>query len=79
MAGIVEDYLESPGMDNDTDDVFPCKGCGEVCCSTRPKEHCGISLLTGLEDPRRRKSVRVRYVTIFSISWSSGMCHCYPR
>ncbi|KAF5719250.1 rho GTPase activator Rga [Fusarium mundagurra] len=30
MAGIVEDYLESPGMDNDTDDVFPCKGCGEA-------------------------------------------------
>ncbi|KAM0563306.1 hypothetical protein ACHAPJ_001024 [Fusarium lateritium] len=30
MASIVEDYLESPGIDNDTDDVFPCKGCGEI-------------------------------------------------
>ncbi|KAJ4225503.1 Rho-type gtpase-activating protein [Fusarium solani] len=29
MAGIVEDYLDGP-MDNDTDDVFPCKGCGEI-------------------------------------------------
>ncbi|KAF5673777.1 gtpase-activating beta-chimerin [Fusarium heterosporum] len=30
MASIVEDYLESPGMENETDDVFPCKGCGET-------------------------------------------------
>ncbi|UPK96941.1 hypothetical protein LCI18_007876 [Fusarium solani-melongenae] len=29
MAGIVEDYLDG-SMDNDTDDVFPCKGCGEI-------------------------------------------------
>ncbi|WYZ46388.1 hypothetical protein EsH8_IX_000613 [Colletotrichum jinshuiense] len=27
MAAVMEDYLESP-MDND--DVFPCKGCGEI-------------------------------------------------
>lgn len=32
MTSIVEDYLESPGIDNETDDVFPCKGCGEVWC-----------------------------------------------
>lgn len=31
MASIVEDYLESPGMEQETDDVFPCKGCGDVC------------------------------------------------
>lgn len=31
MAAVMEDYLESP-MDND--DVFPCKGCGEVCWPT---------------------------------------------
>ncbi|KAJ4006704.1 Rho-type gtpase-activating protein [Fusarium irregulare] len=30
MASIVEDYLESPGMEQETDDVFPCKGCGEI-------------------------------------------------
>ncbi|KIL92769.1 gtpase-activating protein beta-chimerin [Fusarium avenaceum] len=30
MTSIVEDYLESPGIDNETDDVFPCKGCGEI-------------------------------------------------
>jgi len=35
MASIVEDYLESPGMEQETDDVFPCKGCGEVRCSAR--------------------------------------------
>ncbi|KAM5348045.1 hypothetical protein ACJ41O_007869 [Fusarium nematophilum] len=29
MAGIVDDYLDSP-MENDTDDVFPCKGCGDI-------------------------------------------------
>ncbi|TDZ51825.1 putative Rho-type GTPase-activating protein 4 [Colletotrichum trifolii] len=27
MTAVVEDYLESP---MDTDDVFPCKGCGEI-------------------------------------------------
>ncbi|TDZ22927.1 putative Rho-type GTPase-activating protein 4 [Colletotrichum orbiculare MAFF 240422] len=27
MTAVVEDYLESP---LDTDDVFPCKGCGEI-------------------------------------------------
>jgi hypothetical protein len=27
MAAIVDEYLETP---MDTDDVFPCKGCGEV-------------------------------------------------
>lgn len=32
MASIVDDYLESPGMEQETDDVFPCKGCGEVRC-----------------------------------------------
>ncbi|UZP42220.1 hypothetical protein NXS19_010036 [Fusarium pseudograminearum] len=30
MASIVEDYLESPGMEQETDDVFPCKGCGDI-------------------------------------------------
>ncbi|KAF4451176.1 rho GTPase activator Rga [Fusarium albosuccineum] len=29
MAGIVDEYLDG-SMDNDTDDVFPCKGCGEI-------------------------------------------------
>ncbi|KAI5463776.1 hypothetical protein BGZ63DRAFT_403052 [Mariannaea sp. PMI_226] len=29
MTTIVDDYLDGP-MDNDTDDVFPCKGCGEI-------------------------------------------------
>lgn len=27
MASIVDEYLDSP---MDSDDVFPCKGCGEV-------------------------------------------------
>ncbi|CEI69727.1 unnamed protein product [Fusarium venenatum] len=30
MTSIVEDYLESPGMEQETDDVFPCKGCGDI-------------------------------------------------
>ena len=34
MAAIVDDYLESP-MEND--DVFPCKGCGEVRFSSELK------------------------------------------
>ncbi|KAK7427404.1 Rho-type gtpase-activating protein [Neonectria magnoliae] len=29
MSSIVDDYLESP-METETDDVFPCKGCGEI-------------------------------------------------
>ncbi|KAH7150085.1 hypothetical protein B0J13DRAFT_283139 [Dactylonectria estremocensis] len=29
MSTIVDDYLDSP-MEADTDDVFPCKGCGEI-------------------------------------------------
>lgn len=27
MAAIVDDYIDSPA---DNDDVFPCKGCGDV-------------------------------------------------
>jgi hypothetical protein len=31
MAAVLDDYMDSPmDNDNDTDDVFPCKGCGEV-------------------------------------------------
>ncbi|KAH8736005.1 hypothetical protein BGZ61DRAFT_341105 [Ilyonectria robusta] len=29
MSTIVDDYLDSP-METETDDVFPCKGCGEI-------------------------------------------------
>lgn len=29
MASIVDEYLDNP-MDNDGDDVFPCKGCGDI-------------------------------------------------
>ncbi|KAI1042764.1 hypothetical protein LB505_000968 [Fusarium chuoi] len=53
MAGIVEDYLESPGMDNDTDDVFPCKGCGEpvtdgiwTAFDVIPVAHCSTLMRT---------------------------------
>jgi hypothetical protein len=42
MASIVEDYLESPGMEQETDDVFPCKGCGEVWCSALPAGNLGM-------------------------------------
>ncbi|KAH7375056.1 rho-type GTPase-activating protein [Plectosphaerella cucumerina] len=31
MAAVLDDYMDSPmDNDNDTDDVFPCKGCGEI-------------------------------------------------
>ncbi|KAF7548578.1 hypothetical protein G7Z17_g6970 [Cylindrodendrum hubeiense] len=30
MSTIVDDYLDSPMDTTETDDVFPCKGCGEI-------------------------------------------------
>lgn len=33
---IVDEYLETP---MEADDAFPCKGCGEVCNTTRTAEH----------------------------------------
>jgi hypothetical protein len=36
MAAIVDEYLDGP---LDTDEIFPCKGCGEVTAQT--------NLLTG--------------------------------
>lgn len=37
MAAVMDEYLESP---MDSDDVFPCKGCGEV----RTSSHISVSL-----------------------------------
>lgn len=55
MAAIVDDYLDSP-MDND--DVFPCKGCGEVRLNPRADAHdfqLAHTVLTASDSSRSSK------------------------
>lgn len=73
MTAIVDEYIESP-LDND--DVFPCKGCGEVCAlgPSLPPPNCsrtvsqrsvGSPILTNAScgvDSGGRQGLRVRYV-----------------
>ncbi|KAH6681170.1 rho-type GTPase-activating protein [Plectosphaerella plurivora] len=48
MAAVLDDYMDSPmDNDNDTDDVFPCKGCGEILEEGKAFE-LGIDLLLAL-------------------------------
>ena len=72
MAGIVDEYLETP-MEND--DVFPCKGCGEVRFPIMGlyAHEVPSTILTALNysDPRGRKSIRAWYVYTFAYLLSS--------
>lgn len=58
----MDDYLDSP---MDADDVFPCKGCGEVGFQ-RPWKipRCSRSDSVTPPDPRGRESLRTRYVRL---------------